>query len=257
MEEKEDRFAQVAANYDRWVNWEPRLRKEMPFLTATLPAGATLLDVGCGTGAHALALAASGYRVTGLDQSESMLEQARAAAKAAVAQSATVEWVAGDILDPAVLPGRGFDAVLALGNALLSFGDDQKVEEGLRAMVERVNPGGVLILQYLNGTRIRQGGRLVVKAQDPEGTGRPGEIWLRHHFVAGDDLYFHSYVLRPEGSAWTAEVRGDRLVDLTPERILPLLAPRFQAVEFFEGLSGGPFRPLESDAVGVVAKGKR
>ncbi|MBS3753149.1 MAG: methyltransferase domain-containing protein, partial [Anaerolineales bacterium] len=44
-----------------------------------------VLDVGCGTGRHALGLAAQGYDVVGLDFSERMLEQGRRkAAKAGV-----------------------------------------------------------------------------------------------------------------------------------------------------------------------------
>lgn len=244
-----------------------------------------MLDAGCGTGAHAIALARLGYRVTGADRSAAMLAQASATASTADAEAAVrsaaaidpraggattgvsaagyggagsalaVEWVEEDILDLKVLRGRSFEAVLAIGNALLSLGhEDAAVERGLRALLGLVRPGGTLILQYLNGTKIRHCGRLVVKAQNP--TGDPGEIWLRHHFAAGADLYFHSYVLRPEEEEWTAEVRSDRLVDLTPERIVPLLAPYFASIEIFEGLTGQPFRPEDSDAVGVRASGR-
>lgn len=44
-----------------------------------LPAGSEILDIGCGTGRHALALARLGYRVTGVDLSEQLLEKAREA----------------------------------------------------------------------------------------------------------------------------------------------------------------------------------
>ena len=260
----EDRFASVAANYDRWVGWEPRLKKEMPFLTARIPAGATVLDAGCGTGAHARALAAAGYRVTGADASPAMLAQAREAeARIAEARSAeaedtktariaAVEWVECDISNAAAIGGRRFDAVLALGNVLPAFGDADAVHRGLVALVTRTSPGGVLILQYLNGERIHARGRLVAKGNDD----KTGDVWLRHHFEAGEKLWFHSYQLRHGESGWTAEVRAHEYNDIPAVEISALLEQLFERVELFDGLTGNPFDPLESDSLGVLATGR-
>jgi ubiquinone/menaquinone biosynthesis C-methylase UbiE len=46
-------------------------------LTQRVPAPASVLDLGCGTGVLTLALAEQGYHVTGLDISPAMLEQVR------------------------------------------------------------------------------------------------------------------------------------------------------------------------------------
>jgi SAM-dependent methyltransferase len=271
--EAEDRFAPLAAQYDRWIGWGPRLAKEMPFLVASLPRARQdlglptgmdgVLDIGCGTGAHTLALAGEGFSVTGLDFSAAMLEQARAAEAEArrtegPAGKLRVEWIQGDITDPQLLTDRWFRGVMALGNTLLAVGDEAAVRRALHSMIRLVAPGGVLILQYLNGTRIRAGGRLVIKSA-PASVDSPDqeELWLRHHFEAGGDLFFHSYVLRRAGEGWTAEVTGDRLLDLLPETVKSLLDPHFDRVEFFDGLSGQPFRAEESDAVGVRASGRR
>jgi 2-polyprenyl-3-methyl-5-hydroxy-6-metoxy-1,4-benzoquinol methylase len=40
-----------------------------------------IIDIGCGTGRHAIELSKRGYRITGIDLSESLLEKARAKAK--------------------------------------------------------------------------------------------------------------------------------------------------------------------------------
>jgi SAM-dependent methyltransferase len=261
----EDRFASVAAHYDRWVGWEPRLKKEMPFLTASIPARATVLDAGCGTGAHARALAAAGYCVTGADASAAMLAQAREAdarvtearlaetRSAETQRAAAVEWVECDISNAAAIGGRRFDAVLALGNVLPAFGDADAVHRGLVALVARTSPGGVLILQYLNGERIHARGRLVAKGSDDD----TGDIWLRHHFEAGDKLWFHSYQLRHGESGWTAEVRAHEYNDVPAVEVVALLEQLFERVELFDGLTGNPFDPLESDSLGVLATGRR
>jgi ubiquinone/menaquinone biosynthesis C-methylase UbiE len=56
---------------------------ESALVARFLPAGGSVLDLGCGNGRVALALAARGFQVEGLDISPSMIEEARAAATAA------------------------------------------------------------------------------------------------------------------------------------------------------------------------------
>jgi SAM-dependent methyltransferase len=69
-----------AAIYDRWMA-EEFCRRVFPavatLLLARLPAGAHLLDLCCGSGQMARALLARGFRVTGVDASEMMLQCAR------------------------------------------------------------------------------------------------------------------------------------------------------------------------------------
>lgn len=266
MSDPEDRYSPVAANYDRWVNWEPRLRQELPFLAGSLPPGGTVLDAGCGTGVHARALASLGFRVTGLDQSAAMLAQARAAEPPESLSDAglPVEWIEGDVADATVLGVRRFDAVLALGNVIPAMGDATAIDLGVGELIARTAPDGVLILQYLNGEKIRTGGRLVVKESstaDGNGTGRDEgsdlDLWLRHHFEAVGRLWFHSYTLRRQGATWSAEAKVREYHDLPREVIEPRLRATFREVECFSGLSGAPFDPAGSDSLGIRARGRR
>ena len=71
--------------YDRWAEiydgeGNPLVELEEPELDSSLGgvSGLDLLDVGCGTGRHALRLAGRGARVTALDFSAGMLARARA-----------------------------------------------------------------------------------------------------------------------------------------------------------------------------------
>src|SRR5512138_2446452 len=74
----------VQAGYDRWSrvydhDANPLPPLEEPLVRAAVgdPRGSRALDLGCGTGRHALWLAAAGASVTAVDFSEGMLGEAR------------------------------------------------------------------------------------------------------------------------------------------------------------------------------------
>lgn len=81
-------------------------------LDAIDPPPGKALDVGCGTGDHALALAARGWQVTGVDAVPLAIERARAKARSA---GSDVRFLVGDVtaLDPSV--GSGYRLVLDIG----------------------------------------------------------------------------------------------------------------------------------------------
>src|SRR5450755_549032 len=72
--------------------------QEIDFLFARLGlrAGSRVLDLGCGPGRHALALARRGVAVVGVDHSEEFIALAR---QAAAAESLAVEFRAADVRD--------------------------------------------------------------------------------------------------------------------------------------------------------------
>ncbi|MBX7184622.1 MAG: class I SAM-dependent methyltransferase [Vicinamibacteria bacterium] len=81
----EDELLPTKDGYDRWAEIydeevNPLVMIEEPEVAAALGDvnGLAILDVGCGTGRHAVRLASAGARVTGLDFSSGMLEKARA-----------------------------------------------------------------------------------------------------------------------------------------------------------------------------------
>ena len=145
-------FDHHAPQYDE----EPFTRAtgdEVEFLLRELsPApGSLILDVGCGTGRHALSLAREGYRVIGFDLSRGMLQQAQLNAERT---GLAVTWVQGDA---STLPFTQFaDAVVCLcegGFGLLGSKDNPLFHEMsiLKGMFLALKPGGKLILTAPNG----------------------------------------------------------------------------------------------------------
>lgn len=107
---------------------------------------ARILDIGCGTGRHAVELARRGYRVTGVDLSEAQLR--RAADKAAKA-GVQVEFVLGDArsLDY----HASFDlALLVCEGAFSLMETDEGNYQILQGATRALRPGGRLILTTLN-----------------------------------------------------------------------------------------------------------
>jgi ubiquinone/menaquinone biosynthesis C-methylase UbiE len=106
-----------------------------------------VLDLGCGTGRLALALAAAGHRVTGVDPARASLEAARAKPGADA-----VTWIEGT---SAVLPDAAFDTAVMTSHVAQYFITDEQWAQVLgdlkRALVA--------------------GGRLTFDARDPRARG--------------------------------------------------------------------------------------
>jgi SAM-dependent methyltransferase len=98
-----------------------------------------VLDLGCGTGGHALAFAAAGLDVTGVDRSPQMLELAAAKAER---RGSGVTWLLGDARELDL--GRRFDAVMMLFAVLGYQRTDADVVAVLDAAHRHLEPGGVI-----------------------------------------------------------------------------------------------------------------
>ncbi len=103
-----------------------------------VPPPARLLDMPCGAGRHALALAARGYELTGVDLSEDAIARASLAAKGLPAR-----FLRADMR--AFLPDAPFDAAICLGNSIGYFG-----------------PVGMAALFACLAACVRAGGRLIL-----------------------------------------------------------------------------------------------
>lgn len=101
------------AGYDRWAEVyddedNPLVLLEEKHLGSLAGdvAGLTVADIGCGTGRHALRLAAAGARVTAVDFSVAMLQRARAKPGAE-----GITFVSHDLAKAFPLDGAAFDRV--------------------------------------------------------------------------------------------------------------------------------------------------
>jgi demethylmenaquinone methyltransferase/2-methoxy-6-polyprenyl-1,4-benzoquinol methylase len=145
-----DLFARIAPRYDR-INdlqsfglhraWKRRLVR-----FAGPAPGRHALDLCCGTGDVAFALAAAGADVVGLDFSEPMLAVARRRQQEQAPRTSTgpVKFLQGDAL-ALPFPDATFDAV-TISYGLRNLAD---LDGGLREMLRVLRPGGrALVLDF-------------------------------------------------------------------------------------------------------------
>ena len=125
-----------------------RTGREVEYLDSVLglqAPGRRVLDLGCGTGRHAIGLAARGYEVVGLDVSEWALARAAEAAHAA-GVDARCRWVHCDLLRATPLPVRTADAAICVQS--FGLGSDAEQLRLLREVRRWLGPGGLLILDH-------------------------------------------------------------------------------------------------------------
>jgi cyclopropane fatty-acyl-phospholipid synthase-like methyltransferase len=139
----EEFFHGLALDLWRAVVSPEQTKAEADFLEQILavPKGAKLLDVPCGGGRHALALAARGYRMTGVDLSAEFIDEARTAATAG---GWSVDWLLSDMRR---LPWTAeFDGAYCFGN---SFGylEPEGTEEFIAAVARALRPGARFVIQ--------------------------------------------------------------------------------------------------------------
>lgn len=133
----------------------PGTRCEVDFLEQVfgLAPGAAIVDLGCGAGRHAIELAGRGYRVTGIDVSPTMLQEAASRAEVA---GVTLKWQQMDLceFEPSKLATGKPDAALCLCESGFGvLGSERADLRFLQSVAQSLRAGGTFVLTCLNGIR--------------------------------------------------------------------------------------------------------
>ena len=191
-----------------------------------LKPGDRILDVPCGSGRHSIALAARGYKATGVDISEEAITHARAA-------SDQVDWHHADMRD---LPdGLPFDAALCLGNSFGYLGTDG-TRTFLAALATAIRPGGGLVVDFsataesvlpgfTGDDRVMQTGDITVEATTEYDVAE-SRMLSHYRFIRGTEVHAATAVHH----VYTSGRIGEFLTDAG-----------FVDVRRFAGPDGSPF----------------
>ncbi len=137
--------------YRRLIAWPQRIRREWPLIEEVLGNGPSrrVLELGCGPGQHARALAEAGFEVVGVDRSEAMLADATDEPL-----PEGLRFVQGDMAEVDRLVEGPFGAALCLGNTLPHLADEARLAAFAAALARVLEPGAPFLLQILSYDRI-------------------------------------------------------------------------------------------------------
>jgi glycine/sarcosine N-methyltransferase len=263
-----DFYDRQAVLHEIMNDWPARLSFELPFIRRVLEqVGArTVLDVACGGGHHAIALAQVGFTASAADLSAGMIAQARLNAEQA---GVSIRFEPAGFTELARFAPQSFGAVLCLGNSLPHVLTEAEQVASLQAMHDRLQSGGVLVLQNLNYdlrwknrprflmlTPATLDGRTVLiwrmaDYHDP-GARVPG---LSEPCPAPGLITFHIAAIEQEANGkWQAAVTSTLQRPLFAADLTRWLAQvGFQGITLFGGMDGSAFNPDSSPDLIIVA----
>ncbi len=145
-------YKTIALSYDRIF---PVNDKTLAFVGS--PSGSSsVLDIGCATGGHCIALAQAGWHATGIDPSPTMIEAAGKAKRFLAPEIASrVAFEVAGMLDVSAMPAdRRFGLLLCTGNTVPHLASEQELMRFLAACKKIMESGARMIIQILNYAKI-------------------------------------------------------------------------------------------------------
>jgi SAM-dependent methyltransferase len=173
------------------------------YLALTQQVGGPVLDVACGTGRLARAIAQADLQVTGMDIMPAMLERARA-----LSQQLSIAWVQADCRTSDL--AQQFRCVLMTGHAFQNLLTDADQHAFLARAYDHVAVGGTLAFETRNLYGKTYGHTsdptLWKSFQDP--TGRWIDVWVASRFDAPTMIDHVQLVrkVRETGETWPSQI---------------------------------------------------
>jgi SAM-dependent methyltransferase len=233
--------------------------KECDFIEAVIRRSGCnveiILDLGCGTGGHALILARRGYKVVGIDRSQDMIDIAK---RKAENENLSIEYIKGDITG--IDLNRKFDAVISMFAVMGYQTTNSALAAACHVAGNHLRPNGIFLFDSWYGPAVltdKPGMRIkeIVLDDNPS-----IKRIIRFTEPVIDTL---SHIVETRFKVWRVE--GDRLVSETNEShfmryLFPQEIKYFLEVAGFKNIEFCPFLELERTLtehdwnMGVIAR---
>jgi SAM-dependent methyltransferase len=139
--------SRLAAEEDAYFADHPLFRADERALAGRFTEPGRLIDLGCGTGRHALRLAARGFAVTAVDLSRPMLERVRAKGAEQGIELMTVQ---ANLCRLGCFPDQSFDYALSMFSTLGMIRGRDARRRALSEARRILRPGGRIALHVHN-----------------------------------------------------------------------------------------------------------
>ena len=149
-------FSQYAQYYDL-LNQQKDYKQEIDYISSLLnkyaPNAKNMLELGCGTGLHAICLAEKGYHITGIDQSVDMISLARDRINTFPNSiSNLINFKIGDIRTYSI--NKSFDVVLSLFHVISYQITNSDLNQSFNTVSNHLKPGGIFIFDCWYGPAV-------------------------------------------------------------------------------------------------------
>jgi 2-polyprenyl-3-methyl-5-hydroxy-6-metoxy-1,4-benzoquinol methylase len=228
-------FDDISIAYDNTIDWDSRLKREMPFILSLIEniENPNVLDIACGSGRHSVALALHGAEVIGVDYSKTMIQEAK---KHATAANVTPKFIVGDMESIRTTVEGPFDLIICLGNSLALTNDMDSLKKVVKDIFQLLKEGGYFVAQVLNFEEIHWTGF----RSFPSKTGKLSsgeEITFSRLFEHTDYPVSSTLVMsafKKQGDEWISEVSTQKVLNLKHDQMMGLLKETgYSDVEIF------------------------
>lgn len=265
--ESEEYHDWIAKHFDMAIGMESRIKPEVESLTRLFKSNKVkkILDIGCGTGEHAINLAKIGFEVVGIENSRLMFNVAKEKWDNLTPEIKNrVELIRGDFVDTLKSMDSKFDAAIFMGNMLAHM--PYKYLGVLKELDRILSENALIVAQLANFEKSIKIKKRLHRFEITKSTLSPDWEHAYYWFYdpprkKGDLLVLNAAILDFNGKIWlTRSMNRLQTTPFTKRGLITLCKkigfPKisFYGIKRWEDLFTHSFKPYKSDYLIMVAK---
>jgi len=188
-------------------------KSEIEDLQLELPAGALVVDLGAGFGAHAIPLARLGARVIAVDSSAELLAEL-----SRIAGDLAIRTIRDDLLSFRTHVTEKPSAIFCMGDTLTHLPEHTHVDFLVQKVVESLARGGRFIVSFRDYSEPLIDEKRFIPVRSDER--RILTCFLEYE---EDNVVVHDILHERQGDEWETKVSSYRKLRLTPDRVISSL----------------------------------